>query len=142
MPRRDEIQRSEINRDTLNDLLHRISTGPSAAMTSACCQDLIRTVSEFTSKLTGPTVTDTPLGIVMDLLVSSSFASSMASEPLALAVAKAGLETVAAKEEPVTVDGNDPLLTQLQLSREEALQDLHDAMEMLNIELSLSKLSG
>lgn len=90
----------------------------------------------------GPTATDSTLTAVMEVLVSSYFACSMASEPLAIAIANVGLETVAAQEEPVAVDGNDPLLTQLQLSREEALQDLREAMEMLQIELTLTKPSG
>lgn len=75
------------------------------------------------------------------LLIASSLASSgMISPPVTLALTE---ESKLSFPSPhVDVDDESELLTQVQLSRRDALEDLKESMKMLHTELALSSLTS
>lgn len=84
---------------------------------------------------------DACLAAAGDLLLVSSFASSsLPSQHLAVALTKEWMASFPSSESNFNEDNE--LLAQIRENRREALDDVNEAMKMLQTELALSGLSG
>lgn len=142
----------QLTRAHIADLLNRLPTTPLESATKETSENLFNHAEDFGAKLGGsaaafdPEMEDdsgelqTCLGLAGKLLVSSCFAtSSLVSQPLAVALAEECAQT---KSFPVATveDDDDPLLLDTLAERETALNDLKEAMQMLQTELTLLSL--
>jgi hypothetical protein len=81
------------------------------------------------------------LSWVVELLLATSYASNLASLPLAMTMSAEMKKTVVLAQKQSIFVGGDPLLDHVQLAKVDAFNELQVAMEMYHTELALANFS-
>jgi hypothetical protein len=141
-----------LSRQDVAEVLNRLPTIARSPATNESSKTLLGCAKELGEKLALAVASSEPslsdegqdlqpcLGVVGKLLLSSSFASTIASPPLALALCDGSKETLFPAAPEADDDEEDGLLTETLVARQDALNDLNEAMQMLRTELTLSSL--
>lgn len=139
-----------LSRELVKDLLNELPNAPISLATGECCKSLMDNVKEFGEKLTtnalrtarvkkADSVAMSRLLSVTQMLLASSYASTLASPELGMALSEELKQAIVPYKDCSATE--DAFLTQVKMEREDAIKDLQDAMNTLHAELSLSNLS-
>jgi hypothetical protein len=141
-----------LSRQDVAGVLNRLPTIARSPATNESSKTLLDHSKELGDKLalavafSEPSLSDVAqdlqpcLGVVGKILLSSSFASTIASPSLALALCDGPKETVFPAAPEADDDDDYGMLTETLVTRQDALNDLNEAMQMLRTELTLSSL--